>query len=81
MILMPARIVRKILKSGDSKVAALPPDWLRMFKIDIGHTVDLIYNSIVIIKPKNLKIDPEFLRKEFELILNLEEAPAKNEQS
>lgn len=77
MIVLPAKIVRKVLKSGDSKVAALPPDWLRMFKIEIGDNVDVVYNSIVIIKPRGFHLDPEFLKKEFDLILQLEkEDPA-----
>lgn len=69
---MPAKIERRILKTGDSKAAALPPDWLRMFNLDVGDDIDLIYNSIVILKPKGFKLDAEFLRKEFDLILRLE---------
>lgn len=69
---MPAKIERKILKSGDSKVTALPPDWARMFRLCIGDSVDVLYNSIVIIKPKGFKIDPDFLKKEFDLIMELE---------
>jgi len=69
---MPAKIVRKILQSGDSKCAALPPDWLRIFKIRTGDNVDVLYNSIVIIKPRDFQLDPEFLKKEFALILELE---------
>ena len=69
---MPAKIERKILKSGDSKVTALPPDWLRMFKIGIGDRVDVLYNSIVIVKPKGFKLDADFLKKEFDLIMRLE---------
>jgi len=69
---MPAKMERKILRSGGSKVAALPADWLRMFKLDIGDSVEIVYNSIVIIKPKGFKIDPDFLKKEFDLIMELE---------
>jgi len=69
---MPARMERKILKNGDSKTAALPPDWLRMFGLNVGDSVDVFYNSIVIIKPKHFKLDSDFLKKEFELILRLE---------
>ncbi len=70
---MPAKIERKILKNGDSRTAALPPDWLRMFHLDTGDAVTVLYNSIVIVKAKNFKLDPEFLRKEFDLILKLEQ--------
>jgi len=72
---MPSKIERKILKTGDSKVVALPPNWLRMFKLDIGDKVDVLYNSIVIVKPKGFKLDTAFLKKEFELIIQLEGRP------
>jgi len=73
---MPAKIKRKVLQSGDSKVTALPPDWLRIFKIDVGDDVELLYNSVVIIKPKGFRIDFDFLKKELDLIMRLEkEAP------
>jgi len=69
---MPAKIERKILRSGDSKVMALPPDWLRAFNINVGDDIIMIYNTIVIVKPKGFKLDPAFLRKEFALIIQLE---------
>jgi len=70
---MPAKIVRKVLRSGDSKVAALPPDWMRAFGIDVGDTVELLYDIVVLIKPKNLKLDPDFLGKELRIMAELEE--------
>lgn len=78
---MPAKIQRKILKTGDSKVAALPPDWLRAFKLDIGDSVEVLYNSIVIIKPKGFPLDPDFLKKEFDLILQLEKKEVSEDDS
>lgn len=74
---MPAKIERKILRSGDSKTTALPPDWLRIFGLDVGDTIDIFYNSIVIVKPQNFKLDPDFLKKEFDLILRLEKDQQK----
>jgi len=74
---MPAKMERTILQSGDSKTAALPPDWLRMFNLDIGDKIAVLYDSIVIIKPKDFVLDPDFLRKEFDLILRLEKESAK----
>ena len=71
---MPAKIERKILRSGDSKVTALPPDWLRAFDINVGDDIVMLYNSIVIVKPKGFKLDSDFLRKEFALIMQLEKA-------
>jgi len=76
---LPAKIERKILKTGDSKATALPPDWLRAFKLDIGDSVEVLYNSIVIIKPKGFPLDPDFLKKEFDLILQLEKEGASKE--
>jgi antitoxin component of MazEF toxin-antitoxin module len=70
---LPAKIERKILKNGDSMTAALPPDWLRMFNLNTGDAVTVFYNSIVIVKPKNFKLDSEFLKKEFDLILKLDQ--------
>ncbi|UCE16212.1 MAG: hypothetical protein JSV12_00925 [Candidatus Bathyarchaeota archaeon] len=70
---MPAKMERKILQTGNSKSTALPPDWLRMFKIGVGDTVEVLYNSIVIVKAKGFKIDSDFLKKEFDLIMELEE--------
>ena len=78
---MPARIERKVLQSGASKCTALPPDWLRMFNLQVGDNVDVIYNSIVIVKAKDFKIDPEFLKKEFQLILDLEKESEKRKES
>lgn len=69
---MPAKIERKILRIGDSKAATLPPDWLRAFNIDVGDKIEVIYNSVIIIKPKSLSLDADFLKKELDLILKIE---------
>jgi len=73
---MPAKVSRKLLRVGDSKAIALPPDWLRALKIDVSDTVDVLYDFIVLIKPKGMKLDPDFLIKELRIISELEE---KNE--
>lgn len=70
---MPAKIERKILKSGDSKVTALPPNWLRAFNLDLGDTVEILYDTIVLIKSKDTKLDSDFLRKEFAILTKFEE--------
>ena len=69
---MPARNERVIVKVGGSNAAMLPPAWLRMFRLKAGDSIDVFYNSIVIIKPKGFKFDAEFLKKEFALIMELE---------
>ena len=69
---MPAKIDRKVLRSGDSKVTALPPDWLRAFNINIGDTVEILYDFVILIKPKGIKLDPDFLSKELKIMADLD---------
>lgn len=66
MFILPAKIYRKVLKLGDSRVTALPPNWLRYFEIETGDTVEILYNSVVVIKPVGLKMNHDLLRKEFD---------------
>lgn len=70
---MPSKIVRKIMKSGGSVVVSLPPDWLKMFRLNIHDSIDMIYGSVVLIKPLDFKIDSETLKHEIDLIAKLEE--------
>ena len=72
MIVLPAKIDRKVLRSGDSKVTALPPDWLRAFNINIGDTVEILYDFVILIKPKGIKLDPDFLSKELKIMADLD---------
>jgi bifunctional DNA-binding transcriptional regulator/antitoxin component of YhaV-PrlF toxin-antitoxin module len=65
---MPAKIDRKIIKSGDSQ---LPPNWVRAFNLKQGDVIELLYDSVVLIKPKDLKLDLEFLKKEFGILEKL----------
>ena len=69
---MPAKTERKILQSGDSKVMALPPDWLRAFNLKIGDVIEILYDSVILIRPKGLKLDADFLNKELGIMINLE---------
>jgi antitoxin component of MazEF toxin-antitoxin module len=69
---MPAVSKRKVLKVGGSKTVALPPQWLNAFKLDIGNEVELIYNSVVLIKPAGIKLDNSLLKEEIKLLTKLE---------
>jgi len=60
---MPAVPKRKVLKVGGSGTVALPPHWLDPFKLDIGDELELIYDSIVSIKPAGIKLNPVLSRK------------------
>lgn len=64
-------IDRRVLTSGNSKVAALPPSWLRLHGIKPGDRVDLVYGSVVMVVPKGIRIDAEVLRREISLIASL----------
>ena len=53
---------------GGSRVVALPPDWLAALGLDLGDAVDVIYDSIVLVKPQSMRLDLEFLVKELALL-------------
>ncbi len=75
---MPAKVYRKVLKLGDSKVTVLPPDWMRFYGIEAGDRVEIVYNSVVLIKPIGLKIDQDLIRKEIDFMFEQENhEPAK----
>jgi len=38
----------------------------------VGDKIEVIYNSVIIIKPKSLSLDADFLKKELDLILKIE---------
>ena len=67
-------IERRVLVSGNSKVAALPPSWLRLYGIKPGDRVDLVYGSVVMIVPRGVRLDAEALRQETSLVAGLTEA-------
>ena len=67
---IPAKTKRKILKSGGSRVIALPPDWLCALGLKPGDDVEVLYGSIVIIKPKHVDLDAEMLRREFSPLID-----------
>jgi len=69
---MPAKTNKTILQSGGSKVIALPPDWLRALNLDVKDSVDVLYNFIVLIKPRNVKLDRNFLKKELDILASIE---------
>jgi len=71
---MPAKVSRKILQVGDSKGSVLPPDWLRAFGLNVGDTIEVFYDFIVLIKPLGVPLDLDFLKKELDILARLEEA-------
>ena len=60
---------------------ALPPDWLRALGLDAKDTVDVVYNFIVLIKPRNVKLDRDFLKKELDILASIETEAEKVEAS
>ena len=65
---MPSKNSRKILQVGDSKAVVLPPDWLRAMGLKKGESVEVLYNSVVIIKPLQVTIDFDALKNEWKAI-------------
>jgi hypothetical protein len=43
----------------------MPPGWLSALGLRVGDTIDVLYDSIVVVKPKDMDLDPDFLVKEF----------------
>jgi len=66
---VPARSTRKVLSNGDSKAITIPADWAKAYGIEIGDTLEVLYGSVIIIKPVDLEIDLEVLLREFSPIL------------
>ena len=69
---MPAKTTRKLVKVGGSKAVALPPDWLRALKLELGDVLEVFYDSVVLIKPKGMKLSTEFLKRELDILAELE---------
>ena len=78
---MPARSERRILAVGGSRAVALPPDWLEAVDLKTGDTVDVIYDSVVLVKPQGFRIDEGFLRKEFVQLRKMEQEKLRRERS
>ena len=60
---------------------ALPPDWLEAVDLKTGDTVDVIYDSVVLVKPQGFRIDEGFLRKEFMQLRKMETEKLRRERS
>ena len=68
----PAKTERKVIRVGGSQAVALPPHWLCAFNLKVGDTVEVIYDSVVVIKPKKAKLDTELFVKEFQMMASME---------
>jgi antitoxin component of MazEF toxin-antitoxin module len=62
---MPATSERRILAVGGSRAVAMPPEWLSALGLRVGDAIDVMYDSVVLVKPKDMDLDPDFLVKEF----------------
>jgi antitoxin component of MazEF toxin-antitoxin module len=65
---MPLLVERKIIDVGGSRSVTIPPGWLAAYNLTSGDTVDVLVNSVVIVKPKWLNIDYELLVRELKLL-------------
>lgn len=64
---MVSKMIRRIMKEGGSKTIALPPHWLRALGLDAGDQLEVIYDSVILIKPIDEQIDIEILSRELQL--------------
>lgn len=68
----PAKTERKVIRVGGSHAVALPPHWLCAFNLKVGDVLDVIYDSVVIVKPKQAKLDPELFLRELEILTKMD---------
>jgi hypothetical protein len=66
---MPARFSRKVLRTGSSRCAALPPWWLDVYGLGSGDFIEVYCDSVILIKPPLLKIDVSLLKHELDIWL------------
>jgi len=50
---MPAEVERKIMKHGTSGVVAIPHSYRKYHNLDPGDEVIVLYNSLLLMVPKN----------------------------
>ena len=65
---MPALCTRRISQVGGSKVVPLPLDWLRALGLDSGNTIEVFYDSILILAPSSIPLDLNHVLYELQLL-------------
>ena len=71
---MPLVLERKLVKTGSSTTINVPYDWLRTLKLKAGDVVELICDSVIIVRRKDIDFDAEALKKEIDLLHQVNEA-------
>ena len=59
---------RQVVKFGTSSVVTLPPDWLRSYHLKVGDKVDVLYGTLLIVKPRDRGWDPDLVAKELAVL-------------
>ena len=54
--MMPAKEKRKVLPIGDSLAVTLPKPYRDYYNIEPGDEVEVLYDSLMLILPRNAKI-------------------------
>ena len=62
------RLERRLVKTGSSSTINLPPDWLRTLKLKAGDSVELLCDSVVIVRRKEIEFDVEMLKTEIDTL-------------
>ena len=68
---MPIVLERKLVKTGTSTTINLPPDWLRTLKLGVGDVVELLCDSVIVVRRKDLEFDAEMLKREIDTLHQL----------
>ena len=64
---MPLKLERKIIEVGGSLSVTIPPGWFSAYNLTPGDKVDVLVNSVVIVKPKSLSMDVDLVARELQL--------------
>lgn len=69
---MPLKSERKIIEVGGSRSVTIPPSWLDAYGLRLGDTVEVFADSLLFVKPKNLVLDLDLIRRELQILAVLE---------
>lgn len=61
---------RLLFLAGSSKILALPADWVRGLGLKHGDRLDVAYNDLVVIKPRNIRLGKDQIAAEVERLVS-----------
>jgi len=64
---MHSKNLRKILQVGCRKAVSLPLDWIREMDLNKGKSVNVLFDTVAIVKPRQINVDFDALKQEWEI--------------